>query len=93
MIDRATVEHVARLARLGLSPDEIVLFGEQLSRILAYVEQIGDAAPDEHAPAHPSPARSALRPDVVTASLDRDVALANAPEVEAGFVRVPAVLE
>jgi aspartyl-tRNA(Asn)/glutamyl-tRNA(Gln) amidotransferase subunit C len=91
MIDRATVQHVARLARLGLTDAEIEIFGPQLSRILAFVEHIGHATPDIAATPNDPPLR--LRPDEVRPSLDRDLALANAAVIEAGFVRVPPVLD
>lgn len=92
MIDRLTVERVAHLARLGLDPDEITALQAQLSRILEYVDVIAGA--EEGPPgtdASHSPLR--LRLDVVTPSLARAAALANARETEAGFVRVPAVLD
>jgi aspartyl-tRNA(Asn)/glutamyl-tRNA(Gln) amidotransferase subunit C len=92
VIDRPTVERVAHLARLGLDPDEIVAIQTQLSRILDYVDVIAGAeGGSEHDDAPHPPLR--LRPDDVTPSLSRADALANARETEAGFVRVPAVLD
>jgi aspartyl-tRNA(Asn)/glutamyl-tRNA(Gln) amidotransferase subunit C len=94
MIGRATVLHVARLARLGLSEDEIDGFAAQLSAIVGFVEQVAAAAAvTEPPPAHRGPSRLRLRADEVTGSMPRDEALANAPSVEAGYLRVPAVFD
>ena len=96
MADRITrddVVHVARLACLDLSADEIERFTEQLGAILdraAEVEalDVGDVAPT----AHPMPLRNVLRPDVVTASLPRREVTAEAPAVRDGQFLVPPVL-
>jgi aspartyl-tRNA(Asn)/glutamyl-tRNA(Gln) amidotransferase subunit C len=83
---------VAHLARLGLDPDEITALQAQLSRILEFVEVIARAEDGVSSTAAlASPLR--LRRDVVTPSLSRADALANARETEAGFIRVPAVLD
>lgn len=93
-IDRTTVEHVARLARLALSDEERELFAGQLARILEYCA-ILDAQPIEGMPAtsHVIPMTNVLRDDAVTPSLDRDEILAQAPAHAQGFFRVPRVFE
>ncbi len=93
-IDRATVDHVAHLARLALSEQDRERFAEQLGRILEYCARLnelplGDVPPTSHV----IPITNVLRDDVVTPSLDRDEVLAQAPAHEAGFFRVPRVLE
>lgn len=93
-IDRATVEHVARLTRLALSDEEHERFAEQLGRILEHAALL-DALPLEGVPptSHVMPMTNVLRDDAVTPSLPRDEVLAQAPAHEAGFFRVPLVLE
>ncbi|MGQ0550091.1 MAG: Asp-tRNA(Asn)/Glu-tRNA(Gln) amidotransferase subunit GatC [Armatimonadota bacterium] len=93
-IDRVTVEHVARLARLALSDEERERFAEQLGRILEYCALL-DAQPLEGVPptSHVMPITNVLRDDVVTPSLSREEVLGQAPAHEAGFFRVPRVLD
>jgi aspartyl-tRNA(Asn)/glutamyl-tRNA(Gln) amidotransferase subunit C len=93
-IDEAEVRHVAKLARLKLSDDEVRLFTRQLVKILDYVRQIEslDTAGVEPL-AHALPVTNVLRPDEPRTGLTRDQALANAPETENGCFRVPSVLD
>lgn len=94
MISRADVEHVARLARLGLTDDEIDRMQGQLSRIL---EAIGELQAVDTSAVGPTAQVIALenvmRPDATSPGLARDAALANAPLREGGHIRVPVVLE
>ena len=93
-IDRATVEHVARLARLALSDEERERFAEQLGRILEHAALLDKLALEGVPPtSHVLPIANVLRDDAVTPSLPRDEVLAQAPAHEAGFFRVPRVLE
>ena len=92
-ITRADVAHVARLARLELSDEELSTFTDQLGDILDHAADIealdvGDIPPT----AHPLPLTNVLRPDEVRPSLDRDEVLAQAPFAEDGRFRVPPVL-
>jgi aspartyl-tRNA(Asn)/glutamyl-tRNA(Gln) amidotransferase subunit C len=93
-IDRATVEHVARLARLALDEEERDRFAEQLARILEYCRRL-DAQPiaDVLPTSHVVPLTNVLRDDVVTPSLDRDEVLAQAPARAGGFFQVPRVFD
>ena len=93
-INRATVEHVTRLARLALSDEERERFAEQLDRILEHCALL-DAQPLEGVPptSHVIPITNVLRDDAVTPSLPREEVLAQAPAHDAGFFRVPKVLE
>jgi|DewCreStandDraft_5_1066085.scaffolds.fasta_scaffold33243_2 aspartyl-tRNA(Asn)/glutamyl-tRNA(Gln) amidotransferase subunit C len=93
-IDLATVDHVARLARLSLSAQERELFTGQLQRILDYFARLQELDLTAVEPtAHVLPAANVLREDVVQASLDRQEVLAAAPAQEEGFFTVPPVLE
>jgi aspartyl-tRNA(Asn)/glutamyl-tRNA(Gln) amidotransferase subunit C len=81
MLDRQTVDHVARLARLELSDAEAEQMAVELSKVLDHIEAIRELDLDGVEPtSHVVDVVNALRPDVPEPSLDRDVALASAPE-------------
>jgi aspartyl-tRNA(Asn)/glutamyl-tRNA(Gln) amidotransferase subunit C len=92
VIGRDEVLHVARLARLALSEDEIEPMARELSAVLDHVAMIGkleldDVAPTSHVVADAVPTHPALRPDEPRPCLAREVALAQAPAVsEDGFL-------
>lgn len=91
MIDREQVLHVARLARLELSDDEVGRMATELSGVLGHLEKIGELALDDVAPtSHVVEVANALRPDVVQPSLPREVALAQAPAVQDDGFLVPS---
>ena len=91
MIDREQVLHVARLARLELTDDEVARMSEELSAVLGHIEKIGELDLDGVPPTtHVVEVSNALRPDVVAPSLPREVALENAPAVADGGFRVPS---
>jgi len=92
-ITRDEVVHVARLARLDLSDDEVATFTDQLAKVLEHAADVEalDCA-DVPPTAHPYPLVNVLRPDEERPSLDRDEVLAAAPVVEDGRFRVPPVL-
>ena len=91
MIDREQVLHVARLARLELTDEEVGRMSEELSKILTHVEKIGGLDLDGVEPtSHVVEVANALRPDEVRPSLPRDVALVNAPSVQDGGFLVPS---
>jgi aspartyl-tRNA(Asn)/glutamyl-tRNA(Gln) amidotransferase subunit C len=93
-IDRSTVEHVARLARLGLTDDEIDRMQSQLSRILDAIEVLQTVDTSRIDPtAQVIELENVMRDDVVHPGLPREAALANAPERSDAFLRVPTVLE
>lgn len=88
------VLHIARLARVGLTPEEVDRFATQLSGILDHFEALSAVNTEGVEPtAHPLPLANVMRSDEVTPSLPRDAVLANAPETEDGLLRVRAVLE
>jgi aspartyl-tRNA(Asn)/glutamyl-tRNA(Gln) amidotransferase subunit C len=94
--DRITpddVAHVARLARLELTHDELERFTHQLADVLAHADDIAALDTAGVPPtAHPLPLRNVLRDDVPAPCLDRDEVLAAAPEVEDHRFRVPPIL-
>jgi aspartyl-tRNA(Asn)/glutamyl-tRNA(Gln) amidotransferase subunit C len=87
MIDRAQVLHVARLARLGLSEQEVEQMSRELSAVLDHIEKISELELEGVAPtSHVIDVVNALRPDEPRPSLPRDVVLAAAPEqLDDGF--------
>jgi aspartyl-tRNA(Asn)/glutamyl-tRNA(Gln) amidotransferase subunit C len=93
-ITREEVEHVAKLARLALSPEEIDTFTGQMDGILAYVDKLNELNTDGIVPtSHAVPVENAFREDEVRPSIGVDNALANAPDRVEGFFRVPKVIE
>lgn len=94
MLDRDTVLHVARLARLGLSDAEVELFADQLSRILEHMETLRQLDTSAVPPtAQVLALQNVMRPDVARPSLPRESVLANAPDTDGEFFRVQAILE
>jgi len=93
-ISREEVDHVAFLARLGLSDDEKATLQEQLSAILEHMRTINELDTSQIAPtAQVIPLRNVMRPDEPRPSLSAEQVLGNAPDREGPFFRVPHVLE
>jgi aspartyl-tRNA(Asn)/glutamyl-tRNA(Gln) amidotransferase subunit C len=92
-ISREDVAHVAHLARLELSDDELETYTEQLGAILDHAQDVAALDTSGVAPtAHPLPLENVLRDDVVEPSLDRDEVLGQAPSAEENRFRVPRIL-
>jgi aspartyl-tRNA(Asn)/glutamyl-tRNA(Gln) amidotransferase subunit C len=92
-LTREDVAHVARLARLSLSEDELDRFTGQLATVLAHAADLAELDLSGQPPtAHPLPVRNVLRPDEVRPCLDRADVLAGAPAVEDNRFRVPRVV-
>jgi len=92
-LTRETVAHVARLARLDVTDDEIELFTTQLSAVLDHAADIEKLDTTDVPPtAHPLPLENVLRDDVVEPSLDREEVLSQAPSAEDDRFRVPRIL-
>ena len=87
--------HVARLARLDLTDDEIGRFSEQLNAVLERAQRIQDLDLDDLPPtAHPlGDLRNVLRPDVVVAPAAAERIVENAPEREGVLFKVPRIIE
>jgi aspartyl-tRNA(Asn)/glutamyl-tRNA(Gln) amidotransferase subunit C len=93
-IDRDTVRHVALLARLELSEEELDRFAHELADILDYVAKLDELDTTDVPPtSHSLPLANVMREDVAHPSLSRDEALANAPEAEDGYFKVPQVIQ
>ncbi len=93
-ITRDEVSHVARLSRLALSPGEMETLGEQLANILEYIRQLDrldtrDVTPTSHAVEMGTP----FREDAARPFGDKDAILANAPDRDGDFFRVPRIIE
>ena len=93
-LTRSDVEHVAQLARLALTDDEIERLTVELGAVLEHAADVASLDLADVPPtAHPLPLRNVLRDDDVRPSLDRDEVLAAAPAAEDGRFRVPRILE
>jgi len=91
MIELETVRHVARLARLELSEEELGRMAAELSGVLAHIETIGELDLEGVPPtSHVVAVENALREDVPVASLDRARVLADAPSVVDDGFAVPS---
>ena len=92
-LSRSDVEHVAHLARLGLTEDEISLLQGQLNQIVDQYAKLAELPTDEIAPtAQTIELENILRDDTVTASLAVEEVLRNASDASDGYVVVPAIL-
>lgn len=94
-ITRDEVSHLARLARLALTPAHLDALAGELDVILDAVATISDVtdAADVPPTTHAVPVENVTRPDVVTPSLPREAVLAGAPEAEQDRFRVPRILD
>ena len=91
MIDREQVLHVARLARLGLSEQEVETMARELSGILEHVDRIAALDLDQVEPtSHVVDLENVLRPDKPRPSWPREQMLAQAPDPAEGAFRVPS---
>jgi aspartyl-tRNA(Asn)/glutamyl-tRNA(Gln) amidotransferase subunit C len=88
------VEHVARLARLRLAPDELEKMRAQLSNILDHIDLLKEVDVSDVAPtAQVTDLLNILRADEVRASLPREDVLANAPDQQDGMFKVKAIFD
>ena len=93
-ITRDDVAHLARLARLALSDEELDAMSGQLPVILGAVARVGEVAAADIPPtSHSVPLTNVLRPDVVRPSLPVEDVLAGAPAAEGDRFRVPRILD
>ena len=93
-LDREQVEHIASLARIGLTNEEIEMFRQQLSDILEQFQVLTELDTAGIEPTgHAVDLRGVLREDEAEGSLAPEDALSNAPRREGEFIRVKAVLE
>ena len=93
-LSREEVEHIALLARVGMSPEEIERYQEQLSNILENFQVLQQVDTQNVPPtSHSIAMENVMREDVAGPSLPREDILANAPREEEALLRVRAVLE
>ncbi len=93
-VDTATVRHIAKLARIAVSDDEVDALVPELNNILGWIEQLQEVDVTGVEPMTAViPNSLRLRDDRVTDGGIRDAVLANAPVAEHGFFAVPKVIE
>ncbi len=92
-LTREEVEHVAWLARLALTEEEKELFRAQLGAILEYMEVLNRLDTEDVPPTyHVLPLKNVWRPDEAGPCIPREEALANAPDREGAYFRVPRII-
>ena len=88
------INHIAKLARLGLTEDEKALYGQQLSAILDYATVLQKLDTNNVLPtSHAIPMKNVLREDVAIPFNDTDAILANGPATENNMFKVPKIME
>ncbi len=93
MISKQDVEHVALLARLELSEEEKELYTQQLNKILDAAQALQELNTDDVPPtAHVLSIQNVFREDRVGQHIDPEKALANAPDREENFFKVPKIV-
>ena len=94
MIQQDEVRHIAKLARLQLDETELARYTEQLGRILSFFDEL-QSLDTAGVPmtAHPLPVSNAFRDDAPRPSLPLEAVLADAPQPEHPYFRVPRILE
>jgi aspartyl-tRNA(Asn)/glutamyl-tRNA(Gln) amidotransferase subunit C len=93
-VSNEQVRHIAKLARIAMTDEEIERLAPELNNILGWVEQLGEVNTDGVEPLTAViDQKLRLREDAVTDGDCRDAVLANAPEAQHGFFAVPKVIE
>ena len=93
-ITETDIQHVANLSRLKIRPDESARILAQLNDILTYIENLNSIDTSNIEPTtYALPMQNVFRADKVKPSLDRELALSNAPLKDEGYFKVPRVLE
>jgi aspartyl-tRNA(Asn)/glutamyl-tRNA(Gln) amidotransferase subunit C len=93
-IDQTQVKKVAKLSRLELTGEEVDEFAGQLSAILGYMAKMNELNTDNVEPlAHCLPITNVLRKDQIKESLGTEKTLANAPQRDGEFFKVPKILD
>ncbi|MCE5191337.1 MAG: Asp-tRNA(Asn)/Glu-tRNA(Gln) amidotransferase subunit GatC [Actinomycetia bacterium] len=92
-ISESDVRHVALLARLALTDEQVTRLQGELNSVLGHIEQmqkldLSDVEPTSHS----IPLRNVTRPDVIRPGLSRELALMNAPEAENGAFVIPRIV-
>ncbi|MCG1023652.1 Asp-tRNA(Asn)/Glu-tRNA(Gln) amidotransferase subunit GatC [Sutcliffiella horikoshii] len=93
-ISEDQVKHVAHLARLAISEDEVVMFTSQLDAIISFAEKLNELDTEEVQPtSHVLYMKNVMREDVAKEGLPVDEVLKNAPDHKNGQIRVPSIIE
>jgi aspartyl/glutamyl-tRNA(Asn/Gln) amidotransferase C subunit len=93
MVTKEEVQHIAKLARLGLSEKEVEKFQKELSSILDYIEKLTEADVSGVNPlSHPFEVRNVSRKDEISITADSGKLLKLAPEEKKGYLKVKSVL-
>ena len=93
-VDTRTVERIAKLARIAITPEQAARLAPELDGIMGWIEQLGEVDTSGVEPMTAViPNHLRLRDDVVTDGGIRDQLMANAPQGEHGFFTVPKVIE
>lgn len=88
------VRHVARLARLHLTDEEVERYARQLDEILQAAAKLQELDTEGVDPTfYPLPLKNVMRPDAVRPSMPREKVLSNAPQAEHDMFRVPRIIE
>jgi len=92
-IDEKLIRHVALLARIELTDEQVVTFGKQLADIVAYMDKLQELDTDGVEPmAHALDLQNVFGTDEIRESLTPGAALANAPDRDGDFYKVPKVI-
>jgi len=92
-LEKSQVEHIAQLARLNLTADEVERFTTELAAVVEYFEQLAEVDTSSVKPfRHQTESENLSRPDQIKGSLTTEEALANAPESDGKFFHVPRVI-
>ena len=93
-LDEDTVRHMAKLARIGIAPNEVEQYQAEMSKIIEFVAQLQTAETDGVEPlSHPVDVPPNYRPDVVNEPEQREHLQSVAPETESGLYLVPRVVD
>lgn len=92
-ITAQTVQHLAGLARIALTDEEVATLTRELDSILHHIAKVGEVAGDDvPATSHPVPINNVTRPDEIADVLTLEQALRNAPDAADGMFRVSSIL-
>lgn len=93
-LDEQTVRHMAKLARIGISPEDIAQYQSEMGKIIEFVAQLQNADTEGVAPlSHPVNVTPSYRPDIVNEPEQREHLQSVAPETESGLYLVPRVVD
>jgi aspartyl-tRNA(Asn)/glutamyl-tRNA(Gln) amidotransferase subunit C len=93
MIDQKTIQHIAKLARLKVTPEEATVYGDQLTKVLSHFQKISEIDTNGIEPlVTPTEIEFYLRPDEVKKENSAEEMVANAPEKAGNLFKVPPVV-